>query len=324
MIGVSLDTAHWREWYRSRHDARASAHEQVFESYVSELLGCFHTDFINPDPAGSTGDWCDGVAELATIVYACYGPPKGSQKRLISKIQSDFARAVSKWPEMQSWRFVTNATVGPEATRELIELQGRHHATSSEIPFRPITITLWRPDQLWTEVVLELLDSKLRGLNKIMPGVPGAENVRLEDLIPLLDKLSSLSQPRAASLDDIRPVEPDKIGYNELPLSALVEFAEGSLLAPEITKWFAESGDPELQDRQARAFRSIYVDCREPGGSAAEVLELLYIALGGSDFRVNQQTATSVYAVTSYFFATCDLFETPHPGWSKSQLMEAK
>ena len=38
-------------------------------------------------------------------------------------------------------------------------------------------------------------------------------------------------------------------------------------------------------------------------------MEQIYIAVGGSDFRLDQSRANAVYAIASYFFDSCDIFE---------------
>lgn len=56
----------------------------------------------------------------------------------------------------------------------------------------------------------------------------------------------------------------------------------------------------------------IYKRIKGVGIEADEILERLYIAIGGQDFRLDSARALGVYAVTSYFFDNCDIFEDPY------------
>jgi len=198
---------------------------------------------------------------------------------------------------------VTNAPVGPEAAAFLVEIQ-RDHGPESQRPVQP---RLWNPDQLWFEAVVNLTG---RQLEELFPGVPHAENIELLDLVPLLDRLSEQSDwPDQAQ--PIRPVPVTKMDFNELPASSRTEFNEGRLLAPRIDDWFKGQSDPDLRDRQGRNFKGIYEEQRRSTATAAELLERLYTSLGGSDFRLDSKRANAVYAVTAYFFDSCDIFEEP-------------
>lgn len=306
IVRLPLRDPAWRDWYYSQHESRARASGEAFEEYVEDVLSRFHPDFINPQPAGSHGDGgADGLADTGRILYACYGSraTQDAERKLARKIESDFVRAHSQWPDFREWRFVTNAPVGPLATRTLTSLQ-QVHEHSVDRPIRP---RLWTPEHLWREVVGNLEE---KHLNDVFPGVPRAEHVELEDLIPLLDFLGS-GTPTNDECIDIRPVSDTKMEFNNLPLAAKVEFNEGRLLAPSIGSWFERAFEPEIEESSARAFRDIYIRQREVATNSRELLERVYTSLGGSDFRHDSKRATAVYAVTAYFFDACRIFEDP-------------
>lgn len=301
-----LLTANWRDWYRFRHQQECFESGSKFEDYVSKVLGRFHDDFVNPDPAGTLGDGgCDGLAESGTVFYACYGqrPARSAERELAAKIGSDFARGLSQWDSFHTWKFVTNAPVGPESLKVLTGLQQAHVPTSE----RPLTIRLMKSEDLWIEVVGTLEQSVL---NDLFPGAPGAANVELADLLPLLDTLDT-SDVAIEIGGDVLPVPATKMDFNALPEASRLEFNAGRLLAPRIDQWYQESSDPGLYDAHGERFRAMYREARTVTGVPAEVLERLYVSVAGANFRMDGKRANAAFAVVSYFFDSCHIFETP-------------
>jgi hypothetical protein len=297
----------WRDWYRAQHDRKcALLTGSAYEDHVSELLARFHPDFVNPTPAGSLGDGgSDGLAESGTILYACYGTraQQDAERKLATKIRSDFDRGLASWDTFVFWRFVTNASAGPVATKVLTNIQQAHGPSTA----RPIIAMLWGCGRVWTEIVSKLTQPNL---NEVFPGVPRADNIELSDLIPLLDELGEDSNYREAN-ESINPVPVEKMNFNQLAPASQIEFNEGRLMSPRIDKWFAEQSNPDLRDHQARNFRTIYENQKLATLEPTEILERVYTSLGGSDFRHDSKRANSVYAVTAYFFDSCDIFEEP-------------
>lgn len=307
-MGVLRDPA-WREWYHAQHQQRAQERGTAFEKYATAALALKHPDFVDPDPAGRLGDWgCDGLAESGTTLYACYGArPTDSERELRKKVEADFTRAAGKWPAMRKWRFVTNATVGPITSQYLTDLQRAHEPTSE----RSIEIQLMRPDHLWTDIVSGLDPT---ALDHLFPGVPHEQHVELADIVVLLDALGDGSEPD--TLGGIREVPPTKMAWNDLSGPVQLEFNEGRLSHPRIDAWFAGQADPDLRDRHGAAFRKVYDEHRQLTSDARELLERVYLSVGGSDFRLDGRRANAVYAVTSYFFDSCYIFDEPPSGYA--------
>ncbi|MFC1409445.1 ABC-three component system protein [Streptacidiphilus sp. N1-12] len=305
-----LLTPNWRDWYHFRHQQACFASGTAFEDYVSKVLDRFHDDFINPAPSGSLGDGgCDGLAESGTIFYACYGQRPGrfsAERELASKINSDFVRGLAEWDTFHTWKFVTNAPFGPESLRVITRLQQAHGQTAA----RPLKIRAIRPEGLWAEVV-STLDAMV--LNEIFPGAPGIENVELADLLPLLDALGTVNSASDTGAS-VLPVPPTKMDFNALPGASRLEFNSGRLLAPRIDRWYSESSDPGLYDAQGDRFRSIYQEVRSITAEPAEILERLYVSVAGANFRMDGKRANAAFAVVSYFFDSCHIFEMPPVG----------
>lgn len=299
-------TPNWLDWYHLRHQQECLKPGTPFEDFVTDVLGRHHDDFLNPSPAGRLGDGgCDGLAEAGTILYACYGqrPDRRAERETNAKFRSDFERGRDSWPTFIEWRFVTNTQIGPETGKSYAEFQQQHRADS----VRPLQLRIWLPNDLWTNVV-----GKLRPevLNEVFPGAPGIENLELSDLLPLLDALGR--QPDGSAFAaSILPVPPNKMDFNDLPEGSRVEFNSGRLMAPRIAKWYADHSDPSLADAHGERFKEIYRAGREVTADPAEILERIYVAVAGANFRMDAKRANATYAVVSYFFDSCHIFEAP-------------
>lgn len=306
----------WKTWYRAQHDSRCNTSGEKFEDYATKVLTRLHADYLNPDSMGSRGDGgCDGLAENGSILYACYGQraTTGVDQKTKEKLEADFARGCSNWPTFTTWRFVTNAQFGPAPTSSLVKLR-QQHGTGTK---RPLTLDLWKaPEDLWWEAANKLTPSQL---DEIMPGVPHAQNVKLVDMVELIESLTAANDMRTDHLHSINPVPSTKMEFNKLPATTRLEFNEGRLLTPRIEKWFSEQADPLLRDTKARQFREIYCEARRNTTDVREIVRRIYGALGGSDFDMSTKRANAVYAVTAYFFDSCDIFEEPPSDYAGSK-----
>jgi hypothetical protein len=302
----SMLHAGWKDWYHLKHREKAALPGTPFENYVESVLLRFHDDFLNPTPAGVLGDGgSDGLADSGSILYACYGSnaKKDTERKLEKKIAGDFSRGLSSWESFTTWRFVTNANVGPECLKQLTTLQTVHGEDSK----RPLSIRLWGVEKLWLEVVSSFSADYM---NELFPGAPGLANLQLNDLVPLLDALTGEASPLDGG-SGISPVPYGKVEFNELPPSNRMELNSGRMFAPRIDSWFAESAQPDLHDTNAARFRAIYEEHKLVTNDPGPLLERIYVAVGGSDFRLDLTRADAVYAVVAYFFDECHIFEEP-------------
>lgn len=301
-----LLTPNWREWYHFRHQQACHASGAQFEEYVTRCLGHFHDDFTNPSPAGTLGDGgCDGLAEAGRILYACYGqrPARNAERELQGKLESDFTRGRASWDTFEIWRFVTNAPVGPESLKTFTGLQ-RQHAAGAK---RPLELRIWSPDHLWDNAVGQL---SVEILNDLFPGAPGIANLELADLLPLLDTLGN-SDGADDVAAEILPVPSNKMDFNDLPEASRLEFNSGRRMAARIERWYGEASDPSIYDSHGERFKEIYLGIRKVTADPAEILERIYVAVAGPNFRMDAKRANAAYAVVSYFFDGCHIFEMP-------------
>jgi hypothetical protein len=294
----------WLSWYHAQFClAFATKTGNGFEDFIDRLLRAYHPDYINPTPKGTLGDGgCDGLTIDGKTFYAMFGYlPNRGENKLAAKVRSDFVRAVSQWNSFENWNFVTNVGIGPEATKVIVELQANHPPDSE----RPIKLSPLDSQAFWEKIASKL---DLAKLDEVFPGVPHAANLELRDIVELLDALTSSTEDLRDDGHEIRPVPLEKMQFNALPPTAQYEFQIGRLHAGRITRWYEEQAEPLLRDLHGRKFRQLYQEARQPGGN---VLEQLYIYLGGTDFRLDNPRANAVYAVTAFFFDECDIFETP-------------
>ena len=256
---------------------------------------------------GKRGDGgCDGLADNGSILYACYGQraTTGVDQKTKEKLESDFARGMACWSDFSTWRFVTNALFGPLPTKSVVTLR-KQHASGTQ---RPITIDIWQTEDLWWKVADKLT---LKQLDEVIPGVPHAENVELADLVDLILSLEDVDGGGPDHIEPIRPVPSTKMDFNNLPETTRAEFNAGRVLSSRIDKWFSEQADPALRDEKAQRFHVIYQDARQATRDVREIVRRVYGALGGQDFDLSTKRANAVYAVTAYFFDSCDIFEEP-------------
>lgn len=301
-----IDSA-WKEWYRAQHNDRCLASGEAFEQYVSQILSRLHRDYLNPKPMGRLGDGgCDGIADDGSIIYACYGQRARTdvERKTMVKLEADFQRALECWEGFSTWRFVTNADLGMRTISRIMELRFQHGPEST----RPINIEIWDADRLWHEAFSKL-DNQQK--DEVIPGVPHAQNVEFADLIALVDALETSGQQEPDQIQQIRPVSATKMDFNDLHEKTRIEFNEGRLLSDRIQQWFACHPRPDLRDQKAQSFRDIYEKARMTTKDNLEIVRYIYGAIGGSDFDLNTKRANAVYAITVYFFDSCDIFEEP-------------
>ena len=300
-----LDPA-WREWYKAKHrECYLTSSGDDFERYVTRVLELEYRDFINPTPMGRSGDGgCDGTACSGRLFFACYGQRAKTDQdaKTASKLDHDFNRALESWDDFEEWQFVTNASFGPAPTKMLNRFRREHESGSAwSLEIRAIVT----PERFWDEHVSKLAPEKL---DILFPGAPHAQSVELEDLVKLIEMLESSPCPDG-SASDLRPVSGKKMDYNQVPEVNRCELNVGRLMSQRVEQWFSEQPDPELRDEKAAAFNRIYQRAKGQTDETSEVFSRIYIALAGTDFTLSKSRANAAYAVTAYFFDTCDIFE---------------
>jgi hypothetical protein len=86
-----------------------------FQDWFAKLASdAYGADFEVVRPYGNQGDWkCDGRRVSSGTVFQCYGPETPTDRKIIEKIDTDFAGAMVKWPDfLKVWIFVHNHNGG--------------------------------------------------------------------------------------------------------------------------------------------------------------------------------------------------------------------
>lgn len=309
---MSLIDPGWNAWYRGEHDRMCRKSGSEFEAYVANVLKRFHDNgFVNPEPMGRLGDkGCDGITALGDVAYACYGRASDRyvDQVVSKKMCEDFDKALINWSSFTVWRFITNSGFGPTSTQSLINLQQEHAPAS----IRPVKIEVWKDsDDLWSNAVSKL---SVDSLMEILPGVPHYNSVEFSDLAELIIAMENVIIEPCGSVERISPVLLTKMDFNRISEKTKAEFNEGRLLSSRIEKWFSEHAVPSLRDEKAASFREAYSRACKETQDSQEIVERVYVMLGGNNFRYSASRANAVYAITVYFFDSCDIFEDPRDG----------
>lgn len=309
-----LDAA-WKQWYYTEHELKFRGSSGIlFEKYVAEVLKQVDSDFIDPSPKGKIGDeGCDGISGDGETVYACYGKLMEAQsnreKYATDKMGRDFKRAIDKWPDMKTWRFVTNVDIGTSIVRKKLDLRKQYEAVKIEI---------WGCSDLWKQI--ELLDENQ--ISSFLDPAPHAQDARFKDIIEAIegigsDETDTFPEPR------IGKISPEKMDYNKINELNRIAFNQGRQRAPEIEKWFDRQSDAELYDTKAKLLRERYKKVCKSHSNSNETLESLFVYVGGPDFRCDESRSMAVYAVVSFFFDRCDIFKDPNEDSSYLETKES-
>ena len=304
----------WKVWYHAMHENKFNSCEgNDFERYVSKVLKAADPGFEDPNPVGGLGDeGCDGLSEDGRTFYACYGKSqktiKGGRDAYIArKMEDDLQNAITHWQGFQTWCFITNAQFGPIATKKLMELRKHYGGSNTRTHLQ---ILKWGCDELWA-VLCDLDEWKL---GRILPKMSHAQDADFEDIINAIEHIGNDDDVSTNTQNDPRigEVSPLKMEYNHINNIDKVVFNEGRQRALEIQKWFNSQSDTTLCDTQAKLLHKRYEHICERYSDSAEILAKLYDYVGGTDFRYEHPRAMAVYAVVSFFFDRCDIFQNPY------------
>jgi hypothetical protein len=82
--------------------------------------------------------------------------------------------------------------------------------------------------------------------------------------------------------------------FNQIPANYQIEPNQRRDRADQIHQWFVGSGETDLEDHEGVRFRAIYEDGKAVDDDPGSILERIYIALGGTDFRLESKLANAV------------------------------
>ena len=121
----------------------------------------------------------------------------------------------------------------------------------------------------------------------------------------VVEAIRGASVEKLAAID---PVSPDKLKANALTDAAVAFLNLGRKRERLVEQFFEKHPNPTLGEDVAAAFRQEYARLRFDGLSANHIFAELQSFTSGSTRRDPEHEA-AVFAVLSYFFERCDIFE---------------
>jgi hypothetical protein len=283
----------------------------AFQDFFVKIAGhTYGADFEEVRPYGNLGDLkCDGYRRSTKSVFQCYAPLEMKDGPLLKKIDVDFNGAVGHWQaNMVEWRLVHNSVDGlsGDATKLLITLRAQNPNLSIEP---------WSKAEL-EEMVLGLKLNSLIAIFGLAPSTTEMNSLTLHDLKPVIDRLARQQPPPVA---DMTPPSPDKVKGNDLSDDVVSLLIAGRRKMPLLRTYLTNGPNVVKGEQIAQQFRTHYKELKETGYRGDDIYRKLQDYAGGMKGDPREQAA--VFAVLSYYFDSCDIFENP-PGY-KPPMIEA-
>lgn len=278
----------------------------AFQDLFSTVMGLLHgDDFVRVRPYGALGDkGCDGYLQSNGQLFQCYGALAGELKQvatLTAKMADDFAKALKNLAAiMKEWHMVHNIADGlpvdavttmeglmaahPKLTFGFVGIEGFSHRVFQLQPFQ--------------------IESLL-GPAATDDDAANFDNAALRDLVHYL-----CHEADAIDFDpqDLRPVPPDKLDYNNLPNHWKQLIAGGWKNAHLVGQYFDHHRDPLTGERIAKLFRERYEYLKGQHLAPADIMVSLYERVVGIG-NVPPQRQIAAQSLLAFLFENCDIFE---------------
>ncbi|MDP3489782.1 MAG: hypothetical protein Q8R71_06565 [Phenylobacterium sp.] len=256
----------------------------------------------------SRGDLkCDGLLSEPLTVFACYGPvnaganaTQAAMKTAVAKVDSDFAGALTNWPDLKAWKFVHNYVEQPPAqiVQKIIGLRGQHPK---------ITLELFGKEQF---------EAALFGLNadaieELVGDAATDEDFRAlqpDELLRVVDELMAAVDHRTVKDDDPVQVPEQKLRFNGLTAHSQGRIIQGLQNASRVAKLLQDHQDPLLDAGLAGVLKAKYLELKAQGLEPDDVLFALYDFVAGVG-RPSASLDASVWSLLANFFEKCTIFE---------------
>lgn len=293
-----------REWYSAKFDAAiARKRGEEFQRFFNEMMAALCPgDFELTDICGALGDLkCDGYLRSKQIVFQVYAPREMKASKLSEKIREDFAGAKKHWAKdrlMRGWILVHNDRDGLPApvVKELEQLRLANSALGMET---------WGPQRLY-ELALSMPRTHLIREFGRPPTAKDFEVVGFQQVAVVLNMLRTATDE--PDPQEIRPVPVHKLEVNKLSRDVASWLQQGRRRDPIVEQYLQKHPNPSFGDEIAAAFRAKYEELRAEGHTPDHIFWGLQEFTGGSA-RGEPKHEAAVFAVLSYFFDRCDIFE---------------
>lgn len=300
-------TASQRYYWRIALELRLrKSNSDAFQDFFSTVMGFLHgDDFVRVRPYGGLGDkGCDGYLQSNGQLFQCYGALAGKLKQVATlrkKMTDDFAKALRNLPTiMKEWHMVHNIADGlpVEAATTMSALRGANPTiTFGFIGIEGFLDRIFRLQPFQIESLLGPAASDTDAAN--------FDNAALRDLVQHLR-----SEADAIDFDpqDLRPVPPHKLNYNNLPNYWKQLIAGGWKNAHLVGQYFDRHRDPLTGERIAKLFRDKYEYLKAQHLSPGDIMVSLYELVTGIG-NVPPQKQVATQSLLAFLFENCDIFE---------------
>jgi hypothetical protein len=278
-------------------------HSNSFQEFFQKLMEYRYPTFLPVRTYGPLGDrGSDGLCTLGLKLFACYGPQTPDEIETRGKFKSDLAKAKAKRSgEFTTFVFVHNDRIGmhPNITSEIMLATGAY----PEITFEQMGKT-----GFWREVMRLQLDEVEDLLGQPIPIEDAVYAISLADLETMLEDLDRTRDQEEWAEPHV--VSMQKLEYNDLSVDAQNFLIRGMRFAKQVTDYYGRHYDVMARDETAAAFKTRYLELRDICASPDEIFQELVAYVVGNKLP-NSIRLTSAFAILSYFFQTCDIFESP-------------
>lgn len=278
----------------------------AFQTFFADVMEArYGDDYVRVKPYGTLGDkGCDGYLSPSGAMFACYGAQNGAAGpvgKLIGKMEDDFAKAYGNFASiMNSWQFAHNIIEGLPVEAQLVK--SKLEEAHPDIDFSFFGPPTFR--QLFDELEKPTRDNFLGA---------AAQNrdyqlLQMAEVRTTVEAIMSAVQEPPVSTEDIVPVSPEKLEFNELSEASKYVLRSARVNEGYITSYFLDHHDPLRGEAVAKVFKDKYNDLKAHGLKPDQIFAELYEFVAGSgNVSVTRQVAS--HSLLSYLFDRCDIFE---------------
>lgn len=278
----------------------------AFQDFFSIVMEKLHgDDFVRVRPYGSLGDkGCDGYLISSGQLFQCYGALAGELKQvatLTGKMTGDFSKAQKNLAAiMKEWHMVHNIADGLPV-EAITTLDGLKTCNPSlKFGFIGIEGISNRIFQLKPHQVEALLGPAATDAD-----ATNLDNTALRDLV---QHLRVAADSIDFNVQDISPVPPGKLNYNNLPNHWKLLISGGWKNAHLVAAYFDRHSDPLTGERVAKLFRDRYAYLKAQHLTPGDIMAALYELVTGIGSS-SPQLQVAAQSLLAFLFENCDIFE---------------
>ncbi|GAN48013.1 hypothetical protein ME121_2026 [Methylobacterium sp. ME121] len=280
----------------------------AFQDFFADVMTRAHRDdFIKTRPLGTLGDrGCDGYLASVGRAFACYGKVDDaapSVPSIIEKMDEDFAKASGHLRSaMKEWHFVHNLLDGTATDATVIKLEemrlvhgGHKFGHFGRAGFE--------------DAIFGMHEADIISLIGMAVTAEDTRNMKIKDVADLVDGIMTAidETPFDGSIEP-KPVPSKKLEINKIPphWRHTIRGHMGNI--PLIEDYFGQHLDAERGEKVAALFKARYVQLREQGLAAGDIMQKLYEGIVGIGTVTNDRIVAAG-AILTFLFDACNIFE---------------